>query len=79
MGDKGSLKWIQEAVNQHPDFLKRKIKEACGLKPAQTIEWVSPLEDDEYAEYRDQQFLDRLDVQLPNTQLKYFWPRYGPQ
>jgi len=45
-GDKGSLKWIQEAVNQHHDFLDCKIREACGLKPDETIQWMAPLEDD---------------------------------
>ena len=65
--------------NRHPDYLNRKIREACGLRPDKTVQWVSPLREDEYAEYRDEQFLARLQLHLNGRPLKSFWPRLGPQ
>lgn len=69
---KGSQRWIQWFVNQAPDELDR----AIGLG---AIDWRSPLADDEYAEYRDESFLTRLDITLPIRPLSTFWPRGGPQ
>ena len=34
---------------------------------------------DDYAEYRDQAFLNLLDIRLPTRPLAFFWPRGGPQ
>ena len=78
-GTRGSLKWIQMLVNQRPDLLDGLDRESCGLEPDEAIEWVSPLADDEYAEYRDASFLRRLGVDLRNRPLREFWPRRGPQ
>ena len=78
-GTRGSLKWIQALVNQRTDLLDRQVRESCGLKPDEAIEWVSPLADDEYAEYRDASFLRRLGVELGHRPLREFWPRRGPQ
>jgi hypothetical protein len=71
-GAKGSLRWIQRLVNQHPAILDAGL----GIGP---IDWRSPRADDGYAEYRDQAFLDRLRVTLPKRPLKDFWPSGGPQ
>ena len=78
-GTRGSLKWIQALVNQHADLLDRLVRESCGLEPDEAIEWVSPLSDDQYAEYRDASFLSRLGVELGRRPLREFWPRFGPQ
>ena len=78
-GTRGSLKWIQVLVNQHADLLDRLVHESCGLASDEVIEWVSPLADDEYAEYRDTSFLRRLGVELRRWPLREFWPRRGPQ
>src|SRR5213594_1467257 len=43
-GTKGSLKWIQDLVNLHPDVLDEAIEDG-------PVEWRSPLADDDYAEY----------------------------
>jgi len=43
------------------------------------VEWLSPLADDDYAEYSDGAFLGRLrcaDLKVP---LETFWPRGGPE
>jgi hypothetical protein len=43
------------------------------------IEWVSPLREDGFAEYRDASFLRRLDLDHLAYSLGEFWPRRGPQ
>jgi hypothetical protein len=63
---------MQWYVNHAPHVLDEQI----GLGP---IDWQSPLRDDDYAEYRDAAFLDRLGVTLPRRSLEAFWPRGGPQ
>ena len=73
-GHRGSLKWIQLAVNQHTAHLNRLVQEACGFPSDEVIEWVSPLEDDQWSEYRDAAFLDRLKLQLSARPLPEFWP-----
>ena len=78
-GTRGSLKWIQTLVNQRSDLLNRLVRENCRLEPDEAIEWVSPLADDQYAEYRDDAFLRRLGVELGQRPLREFWPRLGPQ
>ncbi len=69
---KGSQRWLQWYVNDAPEVLDRQI----GLGP---IEWRSPRRDDDYAEYRDAAFLERLDIRLSRRSLESFWPRGGPQ
>ena len=71
-GAKGSLRWIQHLVNQHPGVLN----DAIGLGP---VEWRSPRADDGYAEYRDRAFLERLGITLSRRRLEDFWPTGGPQ
>ena len=78
-GAKGSQKWIQALVNQRPDLLDRLVRDACELPPQESIEWVSPLERDEFAECRDGDFLRRLGVELGHQSLRDFWPRSGPR
>jgi len=55
------------------------LRQACSLSSGTEISWVSPLRDDDYAEYRDEQFIERLGVELKRRQLRDFWPRWGPQ
>jgi hypothetical protein len=76
---RGSLKWIRRAINECPLRFNEKVASAAGIPTSDPIEWVSPLADDEYAEYRDQDFLDLLDVHLAKTPLNDFWPVRGPQ
>ena len=60
-GTKGSQKWMQVLVNQAPYVLDRAIARELNLTPAEKIQWLSPLADDAYAEYRDQatEYLER--------------------
>lgn len=78
-GTKGSLKWIQKLINEKPHLLNAEIRDVFRLKDSEEIEWLSPLKDDECAEYRDSAFLVHLDVKLEHTPLREFWPRGGPQ
>jgi hypothetical protein len=78
LGRKGSLKWIQVMVNDHPHLLSEAVGVATGISPDK-IEWVSPLAADSYAEYRDYGFLDRLGIALADYSLSMFWPARGPQ
>lgn len=77
--ERGSQKWIQLAVNDHTAFLDRSICEAFDFNRSESITWLSPLIEDEYAEYRDNAFVDRLSLKLPKRPLQEFWPRRGPQ
>lgn len=70
--EKGSQRWLQHFVNDVPEPLEREI----GLGP---VEWLSPVAADDYAEYRDQSFLDRLGVVPERETLSSFWPSGGPQ
>jgi hypothetical protein len=37
------------------------------------VTWLSPLENSNFAEYRDPDFQDRLDIDLPTRSLDSFW------
>ena len=78
-GDKGSLKWIQRVVNDSPPLLSKPLKTHLGLPENVNIEWLSPMKKDGYAEYRDQAFLDLLNIKPPKRPLKDFRPGQGPQ
>jgi len=76
--ERGSQKWLQILINRHPDLIRTEFLKATGLPPALGIEWLSPLAHDEYAEYRDKCFVERLRVELPYVSLTSFWPERGP-
>lgn len=78
-GEKGSLKWIQHILNNHPDILDNSINKFLPDSYSQPIEWLSPLADDDYAEYRDQAFLELFGIKFTKRKLKDFWPSKGPQ
>lgn len=75
---KGSQKWLQVLVNQNPEFLNNKIRAHIPLKAEETIKWLSPLEEDSFAEYQDEDFLKRVSIRLENHSLDSFWPHGGP-
>ena len=76
---RGSLKWIRRAVNDFPDLLNQRLREAYGFSPNTEISWTSPLASDEFAEYRDSDFIRLCKAQLPERRLEDFWPVRGPQ
>ena len=75
----GSQRWLQIAVNRCPEIINSTIVNELGLCSSETIEWLSPLECDGFAEYRDEQFIERLNVSLNSRPLKDFWPNSGPR
>ncbi len=74
---KGSLKNIQVLINKHPKLLTQRIQEAVGQ--SFEIEWLSPKQDDGFAEYRDVAFLKMLGCYPLRVPLERFWPARGPQ
>ena len=65
-------------VREYPDVLDTAIAEAFGWRDT-AIDWRSPLQDDDYAEYYDDAFLDRLGVDEMTMPLDEFWPKSGPR
>ena len=75
---RGSQRWLQIVVNRCPDVVDGAISRAIGLRQDETIKWLSPLESEDFIEYRDQAFLERLRINPRHRQLSDFWPRLGP-
>jgi hypothetical protein len=76
-GSRGSLKWIQRAVNQRRDVLDRLVR--AELPAAENIRWLSPLAEDDFAEYRDAAFLEKIGQPQLAPALSTIWPARGPQ
>jgi hypothetical protein len=76
-GTRGSLKWIQRAVNEGWSTLDHPILQKTSS--AAPIKWLSPLAFDEFAEYRDGSFLKLIGQPGLESALKEFWPARGPQ
>jgi hypothetical protein len=75
---RGSQKWLQIGVNRCPEILNDAIVVAAKMPLGTKIEWLSPLEDENFAEYRDQAFVDKLGLELKHRPLNSFWPQRGP-
>ena len=78
-GERGSLKWTQRAVNERSDVLEATLRRALPLPPGRLLEWVSPLQKDDFAEYRDETAIERLRLGRLKHPLSRFWPARGPQ
>lgn len=72
LASKGSQFWTQKLIRDFPDVLEAAID-------ARPITWSSPLVTDDYAEYWDEAFLERLQLRLDGRPLQSFWPRSGPR
>lgn len=77
-----SQRWTQFFVNEQPAILNHAIRKATRITPQTDIQWHSPLMNDQFAEYSDQEFLERLGI-VPETvpltvPLLDFWPNGGP-
>ena len=74
----GSLKDLQVLINVKKKYLDAEISKVIGKQ--MSINWRSPLQTDDYAEYRDEDFLKRLGILGKITYpLSDFWPDNGPQ
>ena len=67
------------AANDASNFVNEKISSAFGWRKRDTIEWLSPVESDQNAEYYDGEFLKRLGIGELKIPLHSFWPRSGPR
>ena len=76
---KGSLKWIRHVVARQPEILLQAFASAGALQPGENIDWVSPIGIDEWAEYRDGSFLNKVGCDRLVSELSHFWPANGPQ
>lgn len=75
----GSLRQIQLLINKNQDQINNIIKKEFAELAKDTIIWKSPIEDDELAEYRDNDFIDRLGLDQKIIKLEEFWPTRGAQ
>ena len=50
-----------------------------GLGQDESIEWRSPLESEDFIEYRDHAFLERLGLSPQRRKLSDFWPAGADQ
>lgn len=76
---RGSLKDIQDLINQHADLLNALLKDKINALTTESIEWVSPLKKDDFAEYSDNDFIDILELTKKlKKPLNTFWPNRGP-
>jgi hypothetical protein len=77
---RGSQKWLQLLVKEYkPIFFREIVREMPQLNLNNNqIEWLSPLEKDNYCEYSDGAFIEQLRVKLNYTPLVDFWPNRGP-
>lgn len=79
VGTRGSLKWMQKLASRHVHLLDDAIRAAGGLQADELVEWKSPRPDDEWAEYRDRDFLVQVGQERLTGALASFWPRGGPE
>lgn len=70
--------WLRVLVNEHPELLDAELRRSFGWSESEEVTWVSPLANDEYAEYRDAQALEKLGL-TPSVPLAEFWPTRGPR
>ena len=75
-GERGSLKWIQRAVNEDWPSLNDPITKCTN---GGEVKWLSPLQSDDFAEYRDEDFLRKIGQEKLASALKTYWPARGPQ
>jgi hypothetical protein len=74
-----SERCLRVVVNDYSQLLNARITKALGWSQSESISWLSPLREDGYAEYYDQDFLNRLGLTKLPKPLTTFWPRSGPR
>jgi hypothetical protein len=70
----GSQRWLQVAVNRKPQLL------TSAIGPRISVTWHSPLEGDEFREYRNGTALKNAGIEVASLKkpLEQFWPARGP-
>lgn len=78
---RGSRRQLQDYVNEHEAVLTEALMDALPSRLRELdahIRWVSPLAKDDYAEYRDADFLWAVGLGNFVSELANFWPSGGP-
>jgi hypothetical protein len=70
---------MRVAVNQNTRKLNELISAEFRWETHDEIKWVSPLQDDQYSEYYDEEFLQALEISELKMPLREFWPAGGPR
>ena len=78
-GARRSEHWLRVAVNESATTLDSHVRRAFDWPAEERIEWLSPVASDEYAEYYDESFLERLSLKDVRVPLCDFWPASGPR
>ena len=71
--------WLRMAANDASALTNEEIRRAFQWCDWETIEWLSPIKSDHFAEYYDDAFLQRLGIKELAIPLHCFWPRSGPR
>lgn len=70
---------MRVVANECSDVFNYAIADLFGWDKRDRIEWLSPIASDKYAEYYDQEFLERLGILRLKVPLSTFWPPSGPR
>jgi hypothetical protein len=70
--------WLRVAINEVPSRFNAQVARVFAWEEA-NIEWLSPVMDDDYAEYYDAAFLEGLGISSLRIPLGSFWPAGGPR
>jgi hypothetical protein len=76
----GSQRWLQVAVNRKPQLLLGTLQRSGAIPPRASVTWCSPLENENFQEYRDGKALEKAGI-VPGSLkkgLQEFWPARGP-
>ena len=74
---KGSQRQIQIAVARRTEELSKAILTQLRCPDGTQLVWKSPLEKDEFKEYRDESFLEAVNLKGSAPKLAEFWPKSG--
>jgi len=74
----GSKRWLQVAVNRKPQLLLSALRRSGAIGPRISVTWHSPLEADDFREYRDRTALAKAGIADLKKPLEQFWPARGP-
>ena len=60
----GSRRWLQVAVNRKPHLLLGALQRCGAIAPRASVKWASPLEPEDFQEYRDLKALEKAGITI---------------
>jgi hypothetical protein len=66
------------AVNRKSELLLSALRRSGAIGPRVSVTWSSPLEKEEFQEYRDSKALEKAGIGSLRKPLDEFWPARGP-